>query len=246
MSAIRLARGFTGRDKIIKFEGCYHGHADSLLVKAGSGMLTLGVPTSPGVPAELAAHTITLPYNDAAQVRAAFAEIGARRRLRDRRAGGRQHELHPAGARLPRGAARRMHEARRGADLRRGDDRLPRRARRRAGALRHQARPHDARQDHRRRHAGRRLRRPPRHHGVHRAARPGVSGRHAVGQPGRDGRGPRHARRPVGTGLPRQARRKDRPPRARHPGRGAARPACRSPPTTSAACSDCSSPTRRT
>ncbi len=77
MSAIRLARGFTKRNKIIKFEGCYHGHSDSLLVKAGSGMLTLGVPTSPGVPAELAAYTVTLQYNDAAQVRAAFAEIGA-------------------------------------------------------------------------------------------------------------------------------------------------------------------------
>ena len=68
MSAIRLARGFTKRNKIIKFEGCYHGHSDSLLVKAGSGMLTLGVPTSPGVPPELAAHTVTLSYNDAAQV----------------------------------------------------------------------------------------------------------------------------------------------------------------------------------
>ena len=77
MSAIRLARGFTRRSKIIKFEGCYHGHSDSLLVKAGSGALTLGVPTSPGVPPELAAHTITLSYNDAAQVQAAFAEIGA-------------------------------------------------------------------------------------------------------------------------------------------------------------------------
>jgi glutamate-1-semialdehyde 2,1-aminomutase len=76
MSAIRLARGYTGRNKIIKFEGCYHGHSDSLLVKAGSGALTLGVPTSPGVPPELAAHTVTLTYNDAAQVRAAFAEFG--------------------------------------------------------------------------------------------------------------------------------------------------------------------------
>ena len=64
MSAIRLARGFTGRDKIVKFEGCYHGHADSLLVKAGSGALTLGVPTSPGVPADLAKHTLTLEYNN--------------------------------------------------------------------------------------------------------------------------------------------------------------------------------------
>jgi glutamate-1-semialdehyde 2,1-aminomutase len=74
MSAIRLARGFTGRDTIIKFEGCYHGHADSLLVKAGSGALTLGVPTSPGVPAALARHTLTLAFNDLAQVRAAFRE----------------------------------------------------------------------------------------------------------------------------------------------------------------------------
>jgi glutamate-1-semialdehyde 2,1-aminomutase len=77
MSAIRLARGFTGRDKIIKFEGCYHGHADSLLVKAGSGALTLGVPSSPGVPAALADHTVTLEYNNADAVRQAFAEIGA-------------------------------------------------------------------------------------------------------------------------------------------------------------------------
>ncbi len=76
MSAIRLARGHTGRDKIIKFEGCYHGHSDSLLIKAGSGALTLGVPSSPGVPASLAAHTITLSYNDIAGVKAAMAELG--------------------------------------------------------------------------------------------------------------------------------------------------------------------------
>lgn len=77
MSAIRLARGYTGRDKIIKFEGCYHGHADSLLIKAGSGALTLGVPSSPGVPSVLADHTVTLEYNNADQVRQVFAEIGA-------------------------------------------------------------------------------------------------------------------------------------------------------------------------
>jgi glutamate-1-semialdehyde 2,1-aminomutase len=76
MSAIRLARGYTGRDKIVKFEGCYHGHSDSLLVKAGSGMLTLGVPSSPGVPASLAEHTLTLPYNDAAAVREVFKTDG--------------------------------------------------------------------------------------------------------------------------------------------------------------------------
>jgi glutamate-1-semialdehyde 2,1-aminomutase len=76
MSAIRLARGFTGRDKIVKFEGCYHGHADSLLVKAGSGLLTLGEPSSPGVPAALAELTITLSYNDLEQVRETFQQIG--------------------------------------------------------------------------------------------------------------------------------------------------------------------------
>ena len=76
MSAIRLARGFTGRDRIVKFEGCYHGHSDSLLVKAGSGTLTLGVPTSPGVPAAVAAHTMTLTYNDLDSVQEAFALAG--------------------------------------------------------------------------------------------------------------------------------------------------------------------------
>ncbi len=76
MSAIRLARGFTGRDTIVKFEGCYHGHSDSLLVKAGSGALTLGVPSSPGVPACLAEHTLTLAYNDLQQVEDVFAEMG--------------------------------------------------------------------------------------------------------------------------------------------------------------------------
>ena len=76
MSALRLARGYTGRDKIVKFEGCYHGHSDSLLVKAGSGALTLGVPTSPGVPASLAEHTITLSYNNIDEVKQTFKEIG--------------------------------------------------------------------------------------------------------------------------------------------------------------------------
>ncbi len=76
MSAIRLARGFTGRDKLVKFEGCYHGHADSLLVKAGSGMLTLGVPTSPGVPASVAEHTLTLDYNNLDSVRECFSQMG--------------------------------------------------------------------------------------------------------------------------------------------------------------------------
>ena len=76
MSAIRLARGFTGRTKILKFEGCYHGHSDALLVKAGSGALTLGEPSSPGVPQSVADDTLTLPYNDSAAVRELFAAMG--------------------------------------------------------------------------------------------------------------------------------------------------------------------------
>ncbi len=76
MSAIRLARGFTGRDKILKFEGCYHGHADSLLVKAGSGALTLGVPSSPGIPEDLAKHTLTVSYNNLEQVKQVFDQCG--------------------------------------------------------------------------------------------------------------------------------------------------------------------------
>ena len=78
MSALRLARGFTGRSAIVKFEGCYHGHADSLLVKAGSGALTFGQPSSSGVPAETAQHTTVLPYNDTAALEHAFGEMGER------------------------------------------------------------------------------------------------------------------------------------------------------------------------
>lgn len=77
MSAIRLARGFTGRNRIVKFEGCYHGHGDAFLVKAGSGMLTLGIPTSPGVPEALANLTLTLPFNDFAAAEKLFGEYGA-------------------------------------------------------------------------------------------------------------------------------------------------------------------------
>jgi glutamate-1-semialdehyde 2,1-aminomutase len=76
MSAIRLARGYTNRDKILKFEGCYHGHSDSLLVKAGSGALTLGVPTSPGVPGDLAKHTLTLEFNNLELVEDLFSRMG--------------------------------------------------------------------------------------------------------------------------------------------------------------------------
>lgn len=77
MSAIRVARGFTGRNKIVKFEGCYHGHADALLVKAGSGLLTFGEPSSAGVPAEVAAHTLTLEYNNTQELKDLFGKIGS-------------------------------------------------------------------------------------------------------------------------------------------------------------------------
>jgi len=76
MSAIRLARAYTGRKKIVKFEGCYHGHVDSLLVKAGSGLATFGIPASPGIPEELTSHTINLPFNDTEAVKKAFEEYG--------------------------------------------------------------------------------------------------------------------------------------------------------------------------
>lgn len=76
MSALRLARGYTNRNKIVKFEGCYHGHGDSLLIKAGSGVATLGLPDSPGVPESIAKNTITVPYNDLESVRLAFEQFG--------------------------------------------------------------------------------------------------------------------------------------------------------------------------
>ncbi len=78
MSAIRLARGFTGRDIVLKFDGCYHGHVDALLVKAGSGLLTLGIPNSPGVPVDTAKHTLNVPFNDEAAVAAVFDQFGDR------------------------------------------------------------------------------------------------------------------------------------------------------------------------
>ncbi|MDU1347464.1 MAG: aminotransferase class III-fold pyridoxal phosphate-dependent enzyme, partial [Eikenella corrodens] len=77
MSAIRLARGYTGRDQIVKFEGCYHGHSDSLLVKAGSGLLTFGHPSSAGVPADFTKHTLVLEYNNVAQLEETFAQAGS-------------------------------------------------------------------------------------------------------------------------------------------------------------------------
>ena len=99
MSAIRLARAYTKRKYIVKFEGCYHGHADALLVKAGSGVATLGIPGSAGVPEEFTQFTLALPFNDTDALEQAFKKFKQPDRLRDRGAGGRQHGMRAAGAR---------------------------------------------------------------------------------------------------------------------------------------------------
>ena len=186
MSAIRVARAATKRDKIVKFEGCYHGHADSFLVQAGSGAMTLGVPTSPGVPAAVAADTLLARYNDLASVEAAVDAPSRPDRRDHRRADRRQHGRRPAGRRVPRGPARALRSARHPAHLRRSDFRIPRRGGRRAAGVSRPPGPDLPRQDHRRRPAGRRVRRPRRPHGAGRAGGTGLSGRHAVGQSARD------------------------------------------------------------
>ena len=125
MSALRLARGVTGRHKILKFEGCYHGHADGLLVAAGSGVATLGIPDSPGVPAGTVADTLTAPFNDLPAVERALDAHG-----RDLAASSSSRSSATWAALAPRegfleGLRRLSHRVRRAADLRRGDDRLP-------------------------------------------------------------------------------------------------------------------------
>ncbi len=190
MTAIRLARGFTRRDKIIKFEGCYHGHADALLVKAGSGALTFGQPSSAGVPPEVVAHTLVLDFNDIEGVARAFEREG-----KDIAAvivepvAGNMNLIAPR-PEFIQGLRELCTTSRRGADLRRSDDRVSRRAARCAGSVRHQAGPDHAGKSGRRRHAAGRVRRPARHHAVHRAARPGVSGWNAVGKSGSGRRWP--------------------------------------------------------
>ena len=101
MSAIRLARAYTKRKYIVKFEGCYHGHSDALLVKAGSGVATLGIPGSAGVPEEFTQFTLALPYNDIGALEQALREIQATDCLRHRRAGRRQHGMRASGSRIP-------------------------------------------------------------------------------------------------------------------------------------------------
>lgn len=180
MSAIRLARGFTGRDKIIKFEGCYHGHADCLLVKAGSGALTLGQPNSPGVPADFAKHTLTCTYNDLASVRAAFEQYPQDIACIIVEPVAGNMNCIPPQPEFPAGPARVVRRIWRPADHRRSDDRLPRGAGGRPGLLRRGAGSDLSRENHRRRDAGGRLRRPPRSDGRAGADRPGVPGWYAL------------------------------------------------------------------
>ena len=166
MSAVRVARAATGRDEIIKFEGCYHGHADAFLVKAGSGALTLGTPTSPGVTRAAAADTLVATLQ-----RSRLGASGSSTRIAARsprsssnRSPATWASSRRAGGFLA-GLARDLHARRRAADFRRGHFGIPRGAGRRAGRRRRQARPDLPGQDHRRRAARRRLRRPGRSDG---------------------------------------------------------------------------------
>ena len=195
MSAVRVARGFTKREKIVKFIGCYHGHSDAFLAAAGSGVLTLSLPDSPGVTRGTTADTLLVEYNDVESLTRLFDERGEEiAALIVEPVAGNMGVVPPEPGFLE--ACRELC-TRYGAllDLRRGHHRLPRRLGRRPGALRRAARPHDAGQDHRRRPAGGRLRRPPRHHGDGGSAGLHLPGRHAVGQSAGDGGRGGHAAR---------------------------------------------------
>ena len=125
MSALRLARGATGRAKIVKFAGCYHGHVDALLAQAGSGVITLGIPGTPGVTEATTADTIVLPYNDQAAVSRGVRAVRRSDRGGDHRGVAREHGRGPAAGRLQRVPGQDLQGQRRPVHLRRGDDRLP-------------------------------------------------------------------------------------------------------------------------
>ena len=209
MSAIRLARAATGRSRLVKFEGCYHGHADALLVKAGSGLATFGHPTSAGVPPEVVQHTTVLDFNNVERLEEAFAAYGDELAcvIIEPIAGNmnfvrasvpfmkRLRELC-----LKHGALLIMDEVMTGFRVALGGAQASRPADRRLRA-RHQR----LRQGHRRRHAAGGLRRLAQDHGAARAAGPGLPGRHAVGQPGGHRLRPRHAAQDRQARLPRGA-----------------------------------------
>ena len=231
MSALRAARGFTGRRKIVKFDGCYHGHADGLLVAAGSGVATLGLPGSKGVPEGTVADTIVLPFNDLHALEEAFVRHeGQIAAVIVEPVCGNMGCVGPAPW-VPAGDAR-PHAARgHGPHLRRGHDGLPPRPRGRAAALRHHPRHDLPRQDRRRGPARRGLRGAGRDHERGGAARPRVPGGHALGQSAGHGGGRGPARSPEGRGHLRAAGGALRAA-ARRPGASGRERRARPPPST--------------